>query len=87
MYYKLPPRERDATLEQVRRVQAQVMRATNVSARLLERAEHGEMMTVMEVYEDIEDADGFARLLDGAVRDHLPAAHVESRRVERFRDA
>ena len=87
MYYKLPPRERDAMLEQVRRVQAQVTRAANVSARLLERTEHGEMMTVMEVYEDIEDADGFARLLDAAVRDHLPVAHVASRRVERFRDA
>ena len=45
------------------------------------------MATVMEVYEDIEDAGRFARQLDAAVRAHLPEKHVAARRIERFRDA
>ena len=89
VYYKLTPDERDALREPVRHMQEQVARASGVRARLLERTEQGEagMATVMEVYEGIEDAAGFARQLDAAVRAHLPEHHAAARRTERFRDA
>jgi hypothetical protein len=60
-----------------------------VRPRLLERTGQGEadVTTVMEVYEDIEDAGRFARQLDAAVRALLPERHVAARRIERFRDA
>jgi Domain of unknown function (DUF4936) len=87
VYYKLTMGDRAAMLERVRLVQEQIVRATSVRARLLERTEQGETTTVMEVYEDIGDADHFAAKLDAAVRAHLPADHVASRRIERFRDA
>ena len=89
VYYKLTPAERDAMREPVRRMQEQVARASGARTRLLERTERDEtgMATVMEVYEDIDDAGRFARRLDAAVRAHLPEAHVAARRVERFQDA
>jgi predicted transcriptional regulator len=91
VYYKLTPAERDAMREQVRRMQEHLANTSNVRMRLLERTEEGEagtaMATMMEVYEDIEDASGFARRLDAAVRAHLPQAHVAARRIERFQDA
>jgi len=89
VYYKLTPAERDALREPVRHMQEQLARASGVRARLLERTEQGEagMATVMEVYEGIEDAAGFARQLDAAVRAHLPEHHAAARRTERFRDA
>ncbi len=89
VYYKLSPAERDAMREPVRRMQEQVARASGVHPRLLERTGQGEadVTTVMEVYEDIEDAGRFARQLDAAVRALLPERHVAARRIERFRDA
>jgi Domain of unknown function (DUF4936) len=89
VYYKLTPAERDELREPVRRMQEQVARAGGVRTRLLERTEQGEagMATVMEVYEDIEDAGRFARQLDAAVRAHLPGTHIAARRLERFQDA
>jgi hypothetical protein len=89
VYYKLSPAERDAMREPVRRMQEQVARASGVRPRLLERTGQGEadVTTVMEVYEDIEDAGRFARQLDAAVRALLPERHVAARRIERFRDA
>ncbi|MGB2818580.1 MAG: DUF4936 family protein [Burkholderiaceae bacterium] len=88
VYYKLTPAERDAMRESLRRMQEQVARTSGAHTRLLERTERGEaeMTTVMEVYEDIEDAGRFARQLDAAVRAHLPEEHVAARRIERFRD-
>jgi hypothetical protein len=89
VYFKLTPAERDAIGEPVRRMQEQVARASGARTRLLERTEADEagMTTVMEVYEDIEDAARFAHQLDAAVRAHLPGTHVAARRIERFRDA
>jgi Domain of unknown function (DUF4936) len=89
VYYKLTPAERDAMRGQVRHMQEHIARTSGVRTRLLERTEQGEagMATVMEVYEGIEDAAGFARELDAAVRAHLPEAHAAARRIERFRDA
>ena len=87
VYYKLTPDERDAMRAQVRRMQQDIALATSVRVRLLERTEAGETTTMMEVYEDIEDADGFGRTLDAAVRAHLPVPHLGARRIERFRDA
>jgi hypothetical protein len=89
VYYKLAPGERDGMREQVRHMQQHIARTSSVRTRLLERTEQGEagMATVMEVYEGIEDAAGFARQLDAAVRAHLPASHVAARRIERFQDA
>ena len=89
VYYKLTPAERDAMREPVRRMQEQVAHASSARTRLLERTERDEagMVTLMEVYEDIEDAGRFARQLDAAVRAHLPQEHVAARRIERFQDA
>ena len=89
VYYKLTPVERDTMREPVRRMQEQVARESGARPLLLERTERDEagMATVMEVYEDIEDAGRFARQLDAAVRAHLPAEHVAARRIERFQDA
>lgn len=87
VYYKLSTSDCAPMLQRVRRMQDQIAEATSVRVRLLERTEQSETTTVMEVYEDIGDADRFAATLDAAVRAHLPADHVASRRVERFRDA
>ena len=88
VYYKVTAAERDALRASVRHMQEYIARTSRVRVRLLERTEQDEAaMTVMEVYEDIEDAGGFARLLDAAVRAHLPEKHVASRRIERFQDA
>jgi hypothetical protein len=87
VYYKLMPAERDALCERVRQMQEHIAGTTAVRVRLLERAEPGETTTVMEVYEDIADADAFGLALDSAVRDHLPGPHAVARRVERFQDA
>lgn len=89
VYYKLTPGERDAMREPVRHMQEQLARTSGVRTRLLERTEQGDtgMATVMEVYEGIDDAAGFARALEAAVRAHLPEAHAAARRIERFRDA
>lgn len=86
VYYKLTPSERDSLCERVRRMQDDIARASAVRTRLLERTEHAETTTVMEVYEDIGDADAFERVLAAAVSAHLPAAHASARRTERFRD-
>ena len=89
VYYKVTAAERDALCASVRHMLEYIARTGRVRVRLLERTEQDEaaMATVMEVYEDIEDAGGFARLLDAAVRAHLPEKHVASRRIERFQDA
>ena len=90
VYYKLPRREREATLQRVRRLQQRMAQSTKVRVRLLERTDRSEpndVTTVMEVYEDIEDAGGFAAKLDAVVREHLPEPLVAARRVERFQDA
>jgi hypothetical protein len=86
VYYKLGAGERDALLDRVRSVQALVGRQVDVRARLLQRTERNETTTVMEVYEDIEDAPRFAQALEAAVAAHLPAPHVAARRIERFED-
>ncbi len=86
VYYKLTLAERDTLCERVRRMQDQIARASTVRTRLLERTERGETTTVMEVYEDIGDADTFERVLAGAVSANLPAAHAAGRRIERFED-
>ena len=86
VYYKLSAGERDALLERVRSVQQQVTAQTKVRVRLLQRTERNETTTVMEVYEDIEDAPRVAAVLEAAVGAHLPASHVASRRIERFED-
>lgn len=88
VYYKLDPGERSAIVERVRRMQRQLMEAIDVRVRLLERTETAGTTTVMEVYEDIADPARFAAALDNAVRFvDLDAAHVATRRVERFQDA
>ena len=88
VYYKVGHGERDATIERVRRVQEQIARSTRVRARLLERTEQPETTTMMEVYEDIGDAERFGAALDAVVRaSGLPASLIAARRVERFQDA
>lgn len=89
VYYKLPRGERDVTLQRVRRLQEQVIQSMKLRVRVLERTDRDEPgdVTTMEVYEDIEDAGGFAAKLDAAVRAHFPAHLVAARRIERFQDA
>ena len=87
VYYKVAHGERDATLERVRRVQAQIARSMNARVRLLERTEQSETTTVMEVYEDIEEPERFGAALDAVVRaSGLPDSHIATRRIERFED-
>ena len=87
VYYKLDLADRSAHCERVHNMQQQIAQTTALRVRLLERTEPGETTTVMEVYEDIADAERFAAVLDNAVRAHLPASHAGGRRIERFRDA
>jgi hypothetical protein len=86
VYYKLTPSERDSLRERVRRMQEDIARASAVRTRLLERTEQAGTTTMMEVYEEIGDADAFERVLAGAVSAYLPSAHASARRIERFRD-
>ncbi len=45
-------------------------------------------MTVMEVYEDIDEPGRFGATLDAVVRaSGLPASLIAARRIERFQDA
>ncbi len=88
VYYKLARAERESTIERVRRVQEQVAGTTRARVRLLERTEHAETTTVMEVYEDIDEPERFGAALDAVVRaSGLPESHIAARRVERFQDA
>lgn len=86
VYYKLELADRDAALGRVRSVQRQVAGEIDVRMRLLQRTERQETTTVMEVYEDIEDAPRFAAALEAAVRAHLSPAETSLRRIERFED-
>lgn len=87
VYYKLPRSEREAVIERVRRVQAQVERSTRVCGRLLERTEQSETTTMMEVYEGIDQPERFGAALEAVVRaSGLPASLIAARRVERFQD-
>ena len=88
VYYKVAPHERDATIAQVRRMQERIAGASHVKVRLLERTEHAEATTMMEVYEDIAQAATFAATIEDAIRaSGLSAALVAARRTERFQDA
>jgi hypothetical protein len=88
VYYKMPRSERAALLAQVRDLQQRVARAVPVRMRLLERAEQAEMMTLMEVYEDIGEPERFGAALDAALRaSGLGEAQIAARRIERFQDA
>jgi 2-polyprenyl-3-methyl-5-hydroxy-6-metoxy-1,4-benzoquinol methylase len=90
VYYKLPRAEREVSIARVRQMQQDVARASTVRMLLLERAEESKQhdtMTMMEVYEDIEQPEHFAAVLDAAVRrSGLSAVLVAARRVERFED-
>jgi hypothetical protein len=88
VYYKVGHGERDATVERVRCMQQQVAASTGARVRLLERTEQQDTATVMEVYEDIGEAERFGAALDAVVRaSGLPASLIAARRVERFQDA
>jgi hypothetical protein len=88
VYYKVERGERDATIERVRRAQQQIAGSTNVRVRLLERTDQVETMTVMEVYEDIDEPGRFGATLDAVVRaSGLPVSLIAARRIERFQDA
>jgi hypothetical protein len=87
VYYKVAPHERDATVALIRRMQERIAGASQVKVRLLERTERAEATTMMEVYEDIDQAATFAATIEDAVRAAgLPAALVAARRTERFQD-
>lgn len=88
VYYKVAHGERDTTIEQVRRMQAQIAGSTSARVRLLERTDRSETTTVMEVYEDIDEPERFGTALAAVVRaSGLPDSHIAARRIERFEDA
>jgi hypothetical protein len=87
VYYKVPAAEMAAVANRVRAM-FNALGAAAPNPRLLQRAEPGkDEVTLMEIYEPVADAAGFAHTLDRAVRaSGLAPALVASRRVERFKD-
>lgn len=87
VYYKVPATESAAVANRVRAM-FNSLGADAPQARLLRRAdaESGEV-TLMEVYEPVVDAHGFAGTLDVAVRaSGLAPALIARRRIERFEE-
>lgn len=88
VYYKLPRREALSLAPRVRAMMDALATATGVQARLLRKlGNETEPITLMETYECIDDAAAFdTALRDALARAELPAAALQARRTERFRD-
>lgn len=87
VYYKLPVADLPEVEARVRVMQGALAAASGVHGRLMRRPEDGPVLTLMEVYERIEDPAAFGPVLEEAVAyAGLPSAWVQSRRTERFRD-
>ena len=84
IWYRVPG---DAGLARaaVNAAQADVTRATGVTARLCQRSD--DPSTWMEIYEHVHDAHAFDAALAAAVIRHSVDAHIpDGRHVERFID-
>jgi hypothetical protein len=86
VYYKVGAAEADAICARVRKM-IESLPAGAPRARLLRRADGGDEVTLMEVYEPVADARAFAAVLAQAwAASGLPPELLARRRVERFED-
>ena len=88
VYYKLDPAAAREIEPRLRGMQAEVAAAARVSARLMRRADvGGGAVTLLEVYDGIEQPQAFEGALSAALaRAALPAGLLAQRRTERFED-
>jgi hypothetical protein len=88
VYYKLDPSAAREIEPRLRDMQAEIAAARGVQARLMRRADAADgPVTLLEVYDGIEQPEAFEGALSAAVaRAGLPAALVAQRRTERFED-
>jgi len=85
-WYVYYPATGAPALPLLREMQRQLMQSAEVRARLEERVDSAASATWMEVYEDVNQPDEFARLLDAALaQSGLTEMQRAARRVERFR--
>lgn len=89
VYYKLQPSQVTRWLPAAAAMFDRVQAQTGVSGRLLRRAEEaGEVVTLMEVYDNIADPKAFGPALDASLLSALgpvPVFDAAVRRIERFR--
>lgn len=88
VYYKCPRPEAERLLPALRTLQQDIARKTGATSRLMRRADElSDQITLMEVYERIDDADEFGTQLRAAVdAAGFPPALAAARHVERFED-
>ncbi len=88
VYYKLDPPAARELEPRLRGMQREIATSRGVHARLMRRADVLDgPVTLLEVYEGIEEPEAFGDALSGAVaRAGLPASLVAQRRTERFED-
>lgn len=86
VYYKVRDADAAALLERVHAMQAELVAATSIRARLQRRADRtsGNLQTWMEIYPDAPP--GFEAQLAAAVECANVGAICEARHVERFED-
>ena len=86
VYYKVPAADTAAVAKRVRAM-FNAFGDGAPRARLLQRVDGDDVVTLMEVYEPVMDGVAFASVLDDAVRaSGLAAGIVAGRRIERFKD-
>jgi hypothetical protein len=88
VYYKLDPTAVPAIEPRLSGMQQEIAASGGVRARLMRRADPSDgPVTLLEVYDGIEQPAVFERALSAAVaRAGLPAALVAQRHTERFED-
>jgi hypothetical protein len=88
VYYRVAAVQLDALLPGVRTMIASLQRKHDVGARLMRRVDLANgQVTLMEVYERINDPAAFGQALAAAVAGaDLSASVREARRLERFTD-
>ena len=88
VYYKLDAAAAREVEPRLRGMQDQITAGLGVRTRLLRRADEADgAVTLLEVYDGIEQPQSFAASLSAAVaRAGLPAALVAQRHTERFED-
>lgn len=86
VYYKISPDLQDETVAKVRRMQRSLADAIGTQGRLVAR-EGSDGVTLMEIYEHIEQPAMFERALAQSLsRSSLSAELRNARRTERFED-
>ena len=86
VYYKLDAQQARELAPRISAMLAALAAATGARARLLQRADNQQdQITLLEVYEQIDDPALFEAALAAALKDSaLPASLVSARRTERF---